>query len=107
VHGRILSLVVNAVREIGELNELPLPDTIGRDTALLGEGSLFDSVALVSLVVALEQTLTDEQHVVISLADERAMSQQRSPFQTVGSLADYAERLIQEASDGGVTARQG
>ena len=65
-------------------------------TALFGSGSKLDSLDLINLVVAVEQNIEDEFDVTITLADERAMSQENSPFRTVGSLADYIELLLEE-----------
>jgi len=43
-----------------------------------------------------EQNLNDRCNTAITVADERAMSQKRSPFRTVGNLADYALMLLAE-----------
>jgi acyl carrier protein len=66
------------------------------NTALFGSGSKLDSLDLINLVVAVEQNIEDEFDVTITLADERAMSQQTSPFRTVGTLTDYIEMLLGE-----------
>ncbi len=63
-------------------------------TPLFGEVGVLDSVGLVSLVVAVEQALEDELGIRVSLADERALSQQSSPYRTVESLASYAVSLV-------------
>ena len=65
-------------------------------TALLGQGSKLDSLGLINLIVAVEQNVEDEFGISITLADERAMSQEVSPFRTVGSLADYIEIILVE-----------
>ena len=65
-------------------------------TALLGQGSKLDSLGLVNLIVAVEQNIEDKFDITITLADERAMSQEISPFRTVGSLADYIEMILVE-----------
>ena len=65
-------------------------------TALLGQGSKLDSLGLINLIVAVEQNVEDKFDITITLADERAMSQEISPFRTVGSLADYIEILLGE-----------
>lgn len=62
-------------------------------TPLFGEVGVLDSVGLVSLVVAVEQAMEDELGIRVSLADERALSQQKSPYRTVESLASYAVSL--------------
>jgi acyl carrier protein len=74
----------------------PLPDKFDDSTRLMGRSGLFDSMGLVSLVVEVEQLLESQFEAVIVLADDRAMSQERSPFLTIGSLADYALHLIDE-----------
>ena len=65
-------------------------------TALLGQGSKLDSLGLINLIVAVEQNVEDKFDITITLADERAMSQEISPFRTVGSLADYIEMILVE-----------
>lgn len=87
-------LVMEAARELAEQEELDLPGELTRDSPLFGEGGLLDSMALVRLVVAVEQAIEDACDVCIALADERAMSQTRSPYRTVGTLADYARSLL-------------
>jgi len=66
------------------------------DTPLMGTNSFLDSFGLVSLIVEVEQGLSDQFGVEISLADENSMSQRRSPFRNVETLADYIFMRIQE-----------
>ena len=53
---------------------------------------------MVSLIVELEEQIADHCDVAITIADDQAMSQQRSPFRTVGSLADYIQSLMAEST---------
>ena len=50
-----------------------------------------------NLIVAVEEQLVDELDVEVTLANEKAMSRRTSPFQSVDSLLDFIEELIQEA----------
>ena len=93
----LVSLIVKAVREVGELGSAPLPATMDGETPLFGREGFLDSLGLVTLMVAVEQAIEDELGVSVSLADERALSQRTSPYRTVGTLADYADSLIQAA----------
>lgn len=68
------------------------------ESQLFGGDSPLDSTALVSLVVEVEQQVNDGCGTSIVLADDRAMSQKRSPFRRVGSLADYVMLLVDEQS---------
>ncbi|MBI2685883.1 MAG: hypothetical protein HYX27_06185 [Acidobacteria bacterium] len=73
--------------------------SISADTRLFGGDSILDSTALVSLLIEIEQQLNDTHHVEIVIADDRAMSQKRSPFRTIGSLAEYLAVLVAEKSE--------
>ena len=69
---------------------------INENSVIYGDNSPLDSLALVSLIVAVEQNIEDEFGISITLADERAMSQENSPFRSVRSLADYVETILKE-----------
>lgn len=94
----LVSLIVNAVRELSVTGDVPLPARLDCNTPLFGRQGLLDSLGLVTLVVAVEQAIEDELGVSVSLADQRALSQHASPYRTVGALADYADSLIATAA---------
>ncbi len=71
---------------------------VNETTPLFGADSQLDSVGLVSLIVEVEQNINDRCDSAITIADERAMSQTRSPFRTIGSLADYVHTLLNPAA---------
>ena len=86
-------------KAIDELNEqLPPEQNLEKsiETRIVGKGGKLDSLGLVNFIVAVEQMIEDEFEVPITLADERAMSQNQSPFRTVGTLAEYIAMLIEE-----------
>lgn len=98
VNPGVESLIVACLRELSIQQNLQVPADVGSATALFGDSGMLDSLALVALVVAVEQAIEDELGVSLSLADEKALSQKRSPYRTIGSLADYARGLIHEAT---------
>ena len=88
---------------IDELNpQLPPERRLEKSpgTALFGSGGRLDSLGLVSLIVAIEQAVEDQLAVTVVLADEKAMSQRSSPFQTVGALAGYVRARVEERAGG-------
>ena len=87
---------MNSIEEINRQLENEHQLEKSTNTVLFGEDGKLDSLGLINLVVAVEQNIEDEFDVTITLADERAMSQETSPFRTVGSLADYIEMLLEE-----------
>src|SRR4051812_28514853 len=67
------------------------------ETSLFGHGANLDSFELVGLVLTVESKIAEELGVVVTLADEKAMSQRSSPFRTVGTMADYIVKVIEES----------
>ncbi len=94
--GKILQSIFDVVDDLNmELPEEQLMEK-SEGFVLFGQSSKLDSLGLVTFVVAVEQKIQEELGVTITLADERAMSQKRSPFATIGTLADYALNLLKE-----------
>lgn len=91
---QIYSLIYRAVESQNALRSEPLDTSRGIETLLFGEGGQLDSMALVSLIVSVEEEVESQFGVNLILASDRAMSARRSPFATVGSLADYVEALM-------------
>jgi D-alanine--poly(phosphoribitol) ligase subunit 2 len=92
----ILDIIKSIVADYGEQiqnNFIKKPD---ENTHLYGQKSTIDSIGLVSIIVTTEQRLADELGVSITLADEKAMSQKNSPFLTIGTLARYIQKLVEE-----------
>lgn len=70
------------------------------ETRLFGQRGELDSLELVNFIVMLEQRLADEFGLVVTLADEKAISRTTSPFSTVERLADYVIELLRGGDDG-------
>ena len=73
---------------------------VDEDTHLIGGNSSLDSIALVSLIVEIEEHLHDVYGVSTLLTDDRAMSEKHSPFRTVGSLAELITERCADAPAG-------
>ena len=93
----LVELIVAHVRQLDEEQHLGLPAELNEATTLFGAHGVLDSLALVGLVVTLEQALEDRFGIAVSLADVRAMSQHHSPFLTIGSFAQHTGRLVAES----------
>jgi D-alanine--poly(phosphoribitol) ligase subunit 2 len=90
----IVGIIMAKLRELQEQQGVELSQNLDFNTPLFGREGILDSLGLVSLVVGVEQAIEDQLSVSISLADEKAMSQKNSPYRTIGSLAEYASRLV-------------
>jgi acyl carrier protein len=84
------------VDELAESVEGARRLTKSPESPLYGKDSPLDSLALVTLIAAVEERVEDELDLSVTIADERAMSRKNSPFRTLGSLAEYVEELIRE-----------
>ena len=92
---QVTALVYRAVDEInGELTD---GQRLEKDpsTVLFGNNAKIDSMALVSFIVAVEEQILNELGIAMTLADDKAMSMQRSPFRTLETLVDYVKSRIQ------------
>jgi acyl carrier protein len=94
-HARVVEIVLAVADELNPSLEEPVELARGADAPLYGEEGPLDSLALVTLTSTVEQRLEDEFGVMVTLTDERAFSQARSPFQSVGALAGFATELLQ------------
>lgn len=90
----IVELIIATARELGE-DEIGLTQKLTSETRLFGDDGVLDSMGLVTLVIAVEQEIEDKYSVSAGLADEKALSQARSPYRTVASLAEYAVQQIE------------
>jgi hypothetical protein len=61
--------------------------------------SLFDSMALVAFVSAVETMILDTLNKDITIVSEKAFSQQHSPFRTMETLGLFIEKLLEEAGE--------
>jgi acyl carrier protein len=77
-------IVFKAIDELNDEFKTSLKKS--EETKLLGE---IDSLALVNLIVIIENLILQHKGKRITIADDRAFSQKNSPFKTVGSLISY------------------
>jgi len=92
----ILSVIYETIDEVNADLEPSSQIEKSEQSVIFGEESSLDSIELVNFITLLEQRLEDITGDFISIADERAMSMESSPFKTVGSLKTYIETLISE-----------
>jgi acyl carrier protein len=96
----ILAAIYRAVDWIND--ELPAHRKLIKapETRLLGPESVLDSMQLVSLIVMIEREVEDAFGFAVTLADERALSMNASPFRSIQSLAGYIGIVLTEARNG-------
>ncbi len=100
MHNQIVDIIIREVEEVNKKLSNKVPVELRENAPLFGtvgdQEGVLDSIGLVTLLVAIEQSVEDEFGEPMTLADERAMSQKNSPYQTIGTLAKYIESLLDE-----------
>jgi acyl carrier protein len=89
MRNEVLELIAEAVKELNEELQYETLERVNDDTPLFGGDDGIDSLSLVRLVLDVEQRVDARFNKAISLADEKAMSARRSPYRSVGALADF------------------
>jgi len=92
----VLEIILRALRSLND--ELPDSEKFeaGPTTPLFGPNATLDSLALVSVIVDVEGDVSTSLGRSISLTDDRAMSQEISPFDDVQTLLSYIMTLVNE-----------
>jgi len=91
----ILELVLNAIEMTNNMREEDQQIPRESTTELYGNNGHLDSMGLVAFLIDVEESLLDED-LQITLSDERAMSQSKSPFRNVDTLVCYIDMLVKE-----------
>jgi acyl carrier protein len=96
---RVVQLLFQVIDDLNQ--NLPRETQLSKsvDTPLFGEESLLDSLGLVNLIVGAEDKIQEEFNTTITIADERVVLQQRTPFRTVETLANHICQLLDAESD--------
>ncbi len=81
--------LANLSRDPGEQLE------VSPTARIFGRGSPLDSMGLVTLLLDLEEAIR-AAGASVTLTDDRAMSQTRSPFRSVPALVEYIALLCEE-----------
>ena len=92
----VVAEIYNAIRRANELRPPGEQIACAETAPLFGPGGSLDSLGLVSLIVDLEEAVNAGTGKGLILADDRAVSQRRSPFRDVASLADHVMARLSE-----------
>ena len=91
---KVLDIVVEALKDAW--GEYDINDTPTADSEIFGGQSVLDSTALVSMILDLEERLEEELGMTVSLMDEKAVSQENSPFQSVATMVAFIKTIVEE-----------
>ncbi len=92
----IEKIIIDILIEFNEELQNPLLEKPSLKTKLYGTNGTLDSLALVSFITDVEETISDKFNQDIVLADEKAMSATSSPFRNIESLSKYIQTLLED-----------
>jgi acyl carrier protein len=95
-HDAVQDIVLNALETINEERDGDDKLVVSPHTRLFGADAELDSLALVSVIVDVEDAVSTASGRTIALTDDRAMSQETSPFTDVQALTAYVVELLSE-----------
>lgn len=91
---KLAATIITSLSELVPLFGLTETTDFDGSTVIFGNKGCLPSMGLVTLIADLEERLEADYGVLVTLADERAMSQKHSPFRTVESLTKYIIDLM-------------
>lgn len=94
----VIMRLTDIISELSKQKQVEMPAVLDESTRLIGKKAVLDSLGLVNLIISVEQEINDTKGFSITIADDRAMAMEKSPFRSVGTLADYICLLIREQS---------
>lgn len=89
----IEAVVLDAIRAGNLARDAQDQLEVSPTARIFGRGSPLDSLGLVALLIDVEEGM-HRAGQAITLTDDRAMSQTRSPFRSVPALVDYIAGLL-------------
>jgi len=84
-------LLKEAIKELNEDLEIKELENITDETPLF---EILDSVAVLDLILEIEDRLQEKVGKYIQIADDKTMDSNETPFKTFKSLVEYLERKV-------------
>jgi hypothetical protein len=95
-HADVLQLIYASLDQTNR--QLPAERRVAKtpETALLGERSTLDSLALINFIVAFEEAVEQAQGVRLNLLEEEILGDPAGPLRDVASLAAFVQARGQQ-----------
>lgn len=90
------NLIISILKEFIEENDIEFTGELKNETRLIGSSGFLDSMDLVSLIVEIEEGISDKFSLDIELANDSAMSSRTSPFVNISILSDYIVKIAEQ-----------
>ena len=95
---KINEILREAVEELNEQMDADKKIEFSEELRLVGSNAALDSISFVTLIAITEDLIREKLGKNIMIVNDKAFSQERSPFRSISALTDYINGLISEAA---------
>ncbi|EFM12182.1 hypothetical protein PaecuDRAFT_0862 [Paenibacillus curdlanolyticus YK9] len=93
----LAKIVLDSCMDLNQFHKGSIPVELGLQAPLYGRNGNLDSLGLVSLLAAVEQSIQEELGIGIALSEIASAGMPDSPYRTVGGFVDYLIDRMPEA----------
>lgn len=95
---RALDIIYHAIDELNAQSDGQVAIAKSPGTNLLEGDNGIDSLAMVNLVVAVEQEIESRTGQSVTIIDETVLAAGTHPFRSISTMADHIEALLAKAA---------
>jgi hypothetical protein len=93
---KVYEILYASLEDINKLRPFVQKIPARQDICLNGSKSMIDSLEFINLMVTIEQKIEDEFKLKINLTGSELRTVSTNPFETIETLHDYINRLIEK-----------
>ena len=90
-----LELIFAAITEVNIQQPPEYQLKLNKDEFLISDKSCIDSLGLITLLINIEEKVSNKFKKNLNLLDEKYISEENTPFKTLGSLASWLNNNVQ------------
>ena len=90
-----LDLIFEAIKEVNKQQPPEYQLILNKDEFLISDKSCIDSLGLITLLINIEEKISNKFKINLNLLDEKLISEESTPFETLSSLASWLNNNVQ------------
>jgi acyl carrier protein len=92
---KIQEIILDSIKEFNKEKVKDEVLEISNDTALLDVNGKLDSLDFITLIVIIEENISDKLGKNITIVSEKAFSKKYSPFKNVNTMTEFIVELLE------------
>ena len=89
-----LELIFAAIKEVNMQQPPEYQLKLNEDEFLISDKSCIDSLGLITLLINIEEKISNKFKINLNLLDEKLISEESTPFETLSSLASWLNNNV-------------